>query len=423
MYYGRTLVAARYYAAELLSVRPSVCLSVTFAAGLLLERLVGLARPFTVELTTRSTRSPVSHGVTWPTTTSRDHVVTWSRRAGAGRPRRPAGGALWSAASRRRPSAGRRSRRTSCSWSRTCGSGDCARCPCARECERASSTADAAAADSSGWTRTGTRAGRRTTWTPSAPYMHMPQSIASKRLFASLRLNWTRTANCQLSSVAATWTVYFMTYISFPQTDIIGAMTIVWRVRGKIIGSLLCSIVSNIVHSAMHTHMNGPNSCLLVRFNFSVVILYVRPTVYLYKIWLIGIILCYSLFVYMCFCCVGFSCFSTMPIDWLGRTSPKWPILCREGRKTLTQSINHNLHLRSCLYHCVWSGITVSYFSFHWPLCTYLHDCSRFSRWVVMLNWYLHAKRHRRLLQPPKTSKIYVVMTSTQWNKRHCYTA
>jgi len=27
------------------------------------------------------------------------------------------------------------------------------------------------------------------------------------------------------------------------------------------------------VHSAMHTHMNRPNSCLLVRFSFSVVIL------------------------------------------------------------------------------------------------------------------------------------------------------
>jgi len=27
-----------------------------------------------------------------------------------------------------------------------------------------------------------------------------------------------------------------------------------------------------------------------------------------------------------------------MPRDWLGRTSPKWPILCRVGRKTLTQS-------------------------------------------------------------------------------------
>ena len=28
-----------------------------------------------------------------------------------------------------------------------------------------------------------------------------------------------------------------------------------------------------------------------------------------------------------------------MPRDWLGRMSPKWPIMCRVGRKTLTQSV------------------------------------------------------------------------------------
>jgi len=52
-----------------------------------------------------------------------------------------------------------------------------------------------------------------------------------------------------------------------------------------------------------------------------------------------GIILCYSLSVYVCFCCVRFSFFSTVPRDWLGRTSPRWAILCWVGRKTLTQSI------------------------------------------------------------------------------------
>ena len=48
----------------------------------------------------------------------------------------------------------------------------------------------------------------------------------------------------------------------FPQIDNIGAMMIVWRVRGKIIRSVLCNIVCNNVHSAMHTHMNIPNSSL-----------------------------------------------------------------------------------------------------------------------------------------------------------------
>jgi len=35
-----------------------------------------------------------------------------------------------------------------------------------------------------------------------------------------------------------------------------------------------------------------------------------------------------------------FQFFSTKSRDWLGRTSPKWLILCRVGRKTTTQSIN-----------------------------------------------------------------------------------
>ena len=34
-------------------------------------------------------------------------------------------------------------------------------------------------------------------------------------------------------------------YFNFPQIDIIGAMMIVWRARGKIIMSVLCSIVCN----------------------------------------------------------------------------------------------------------------------------------------------------------------------------------
>jgi len=53
------------------------------------------------------------------------------------------------------------------------------------------------------------------------------------------------------------------------------------------------------------------------------------------KIWLFKIFLCYSLFVYVCFCWLHL-----VSSDCLGRTSPKWPILCRVGDKTLTPSIN-----------------------------------------------------------------------------------
>jgi len=58
---------------------------------------------------------------------------------------------------------------------------------------------------------------------------------------------------------------------------------------------------------------------------------------YFFLVWLT---LCCSCVV--CFYCIRFSFFSTMPWDWLGRTSPKWPILCRVGCKTLTRSINRS---------------------------------------------------------------------------------
>ena len=47
---------------------------------------------------------------------------------------------------------------------------------------------------------------------------------------------------------------------------------IVWRVRGKIIGSLLCNIVCSSCAQCI-AHVKRPNSCLVVRFYFSVVIL------------------------------------------------------------------------------------------------------------------------------------------------------
>jgi len=48
----------------------------------------------------------------------------------------------------------------------------------------------------------------------------------------------------------------------FPQIDIIGAMVIVCRVRGKLSGLFFAILCTTVVHSAMHTHMNRPNSSL-----------------------------------------------------------------------------------------------------------------------------------------------------------------
>jgi len=37
--------------------------------------------------------------------------------------------------------------------------------------------------------------------------------------------------------------------------------------------------------------------------------------------------------------CVGFSFFSTMPRDWLGRTSPKWPYFVSSGTYNLNSTV------------------------------------------------------------------------------------
>jgi len=101
---------------------------------------------------------------------------------------------------------------------------------------------------------------------------------------------------------------------SFLQIDIIGAMLIVWRVRGKIISSVLCSIVCN--------------SCTHIWTELTVVCWLVLAFLWLY--W------CYSLFVldlafwdsFVLYFVSVFALFrvtviffSNVPRDWLARTS------------------------------------------------------------------------------------------------------
>ena len=84
-----------------------------------------------------------------------------------------------------------------------------------------------------------------------------------------------------------------------------------------------------------------------------------------------------------CFCCGRFSFFHAKPRDWLGVTSPKWPILCRVGRKIqLNQSVSYNcfsvtvtylvdrwLHwdvmffdpsVCMCVHACIWACLAVA---------------------------------------------------------------
>jgi len=63
------------------------------------------------------------------------------------------------------------------------------------------------------------------------------------------------------------------------------------------------------------------------------------------------------------FCFVRFSFFSTVPRDWLKRTSLKWPILCRVGCKTWTQLINQHVSI------AIFSSHLTASMSAEWSLC------------------------------------------------------
>ena len=56
---------------------------------------------------------------------------------------------------------------------------------------------------------------------------------------------WSRCVGCHIVCASISFASMTRVSPSFNQIDIIGAMVIVWRVRGKIIRSVLCNIVCN----------------------------------------------------------------------------------------------------------------------------------------------------------------------------------
>jgi len=120
----------------------------------------------------------------------------------------------------------------------------------------------------------------------------------------------------------------------FCQIDIIGAVMTVWRVRGKIVRSVLCSIVCN--NSAQCSAYTWTDLLVFCWLDLAFLWLYCVLQFTCVRFSFLGLFcVCYSLFVYVCICCIRYSFFGTMPRDWLGRTSPKWPILYWVGHKLI----------------------------------------------------------------------------------------
>jgi len=127
---------------------------------------------------------------------------------------------------------------------------------------------------------------------------------------------------------------------------------IIWTVRRNTIRYVLCSIVcNNCAQCSAHIWTDLTCVCWL---GLAFLQLYCVLQFICVRFSCLGLF-CYSLFVYVRFCCVRFSFFSTMPRDWLGRTSLKWPTLCRVERKTLTLSTNQPSPL-----HPMLAGVTFS---------------------------------------------------------------
>jgi len=128
--------------------------------------------------------------------------------------------------------------------------------------------------------------------------------------------------------------------------DIICTMMIVWRIRERIVRTVLfCVVYDSCAQWYVHTYEQflkmsaglGLSLFLCICLGLAVLCVFLVQ---------LGLFCCCVI----CFCCVRFSFFSTTPRDWLCRTSPKWPILCRVGCKTLTRSVNL-WWTRPCMSH------------------------------------------------------------------------
>jgi len=95
-------------------------------------------------------------------------------------------------------------------------------------------------------------------------------------------------------------------------------MTIVWRLGDKIIRTVLCCIVydtnvHNDTHTHTHTHTREQFLNLLVcKFFLKFTLLTYHLCFYVRLDQFVSVLLAF---------CIGFSFFSTMPRDWLGRAT------------------------------------------------------------------------------------------------------
>ena len=102
--------------------------------------------------------------------------------------------------------------------------------------------------------------------------------------------------------------------------------TVVWRIRGKIIRTVLCCVV---YESRAQWYAHAYEQFLKLSVGLGLVL------VHLFRFSILCFFFSFSFRLFcwcvVCCCCVRFSFFTSKPRDWLGRTSPKWPIFMSSG--------------------------------------------------------------------------------------------
>jgi len=160
---------------------------------------------------------------------------------------------------------------------------------------------------------------------------------------------------------------------------------------------LCCIVYNSCAQWYSHTCEQFLNLCLGLEFDF----------VCLFSFTI------FAFFCVSCFCellafvvfCSGFSFFSTKPVDWPGRMSPKWPILCRVRCNTLTLLLLLLVVMALRMMLIVWSVLQDSLLLWQ-PVHTMLYH------------------RHKSRRQPPEVVLEAVVAQCravgvAQWNRLH----
>jgi len=144
------------------------------------------------------------------------------------------------------------------------------------------------------------------------------------------------------------------------------------RIRGKIIRAVLCCVVYESC-AQWYAYTYEPFLKMSVCLGFGVVF------VHLFRFSILCVFLVsFRLFCsfVVCFCCLRFSFFSSIPRDWLGRTSLKWAIFVKWDVNHTQELLDPRLEDGCQRAAGIWHSLTVDVKCVFYLYCYLLHRMS-----------------------------------------------